>query len=122
MSSRYRFPQIGRGDLVLGNAVIYTGESLNGTQNVAFRNGIAYQFPIKSLMFGRQTSIRFSYTNTYIAGDAVAFDLVHEFAVNFGVRLREQDIRNRFEALRIGLLYTHADNYDAGTVTLGYRF
>ena len=121
-TSRYRFPQVGRGDLVLGNMIAYTGDSALGRNNVVFRNGIAYQWPLKQMMFGRQVSVRASYVNTYIAGDAVGIDLYHEVALNFGVRLREQDIRNKFEALRFGILYTNASDYNAVTLTVGYRF
>ena len=122
-TSRWRAAQLGRGDLVIGNSAIFTGvTTAGGTKNVAFRNGLAYQFPLKGLTFGRQTSMRVSYTNTYVVGDPVPYDLYHEAAVNFGVRLRQNDQKSRFEALRIGLLYTRASHYNAGTLTVGYRF
>ena len=122
-TSRWRAAQLGRGDLVIGNSAIFTGVTINGgAKNVAFRNGLAYQFPLKGLVFGRQTSMRVSYTNTYVAGDPVPYDLYHELALNFGVRLRQNEQKSRFESLRVGLLYTRASNYNAGTLTVGYRF
>ena len=122
-TSRWRAAQLGRGDLVIGNSVIFNGVTVaGGTKNVTFRNGAAYQFPLKGLVFGRQTSMRLSYVNSYIAGDPVPYDLYHEFAVNFGVRLRQDDLKSRFESLRVGLLYTRASRYNAMTLTVGYRF
>jgi hypothetical protein len=123
VTSRYRFPQVGRGDLVLGNTILATAESQNDTQNVVFRNGLAYQFPLQRRVMGRQSTFRASYVNTQIEGDQVGIDSYHEFAVNLGVRMREQDVRNKFELLRFGFLYTVADgDYQAGTFTVGYRF
>ena len=122
LGSRYRLPQVGRGDLVIGNMVAVTADSRSHNEDFMLRNGAAYQFPIKQLFFGRQMSARISYVNTYVGGDGIGIHDYHELAVNFGVRLREQDARNRFELLRFGILYTHADKYDAATLTLGYRF
>lgn len=122
LTSRYRVAQVSRGDLVIGNMISYTGDTAFGNNNVIFRNGVAYQWPLKHMMFGRQVSARVSYVNTYITGDPVGIDDYHELAINFGVRMREQDVRSRFELLRFGILYTHADTYDAVTATVGYRF
>lgn len=122
-TSRWRAAQLGRGDLVIGNSVIFTGvTTAGGTKNAAFRNGVSYQFPLQGLVFGRQTSVRLSYVNTYLVGDPVPYDIYHELAVNFGVRLRQDEQKSRFEALRVGLLYTRASRYNAGTLTVGYRF
>ena len=122
LGSRYRFPQVSRGDLVVGDMIAYTGESGYGNQNAILRNGVAYQWPLKQMMFGRQVSARISYVNTWITGNAVPYRDYNELAVNFGVRMREQDVRSRFELLRVGLLYTNAENYNAITLTAGYRF
>ena len=122
LGSRYRFPQVSRGDLVIGNMIAYTGESGYGDQNALLRNGVAYQWPLKQMVFGRQVSARISYVNTWITGNAVPYRDYNELAVNFGVRMREQDVRSRFELLRVGLLYTNAENYNAITLTAGYRF
>lgn len=123
LTSRYRFAQVGRGDLVLGNTILVTTESQNDTQNVVFRNGLAYQFNLQRRIMGRQATARASYVNTRIEGDEVGIDDYHEIAFNIGVRQREQDVRNRFELIRVGVLVTLADfDYRAVTGTVGVRF
>lgn len=124
LASRFRLAQVGRGDLVLGNLVGYTksDDGMGETENWVFRNGAAYQFPLKGLVFGRQASARFSYTHTLLEGDPVSFEEINEISANLGVRLREANFRNRFELLRIGLLHTFADDFNATTLTVGYRF
>jgi hypothetical protein len=124
VTSRFRLAQVGRGDLVIGNMIAYTkaSDAFSEGENWAFRNGIAYQFPIKTLVFGRQASARVSYTHTQLEGDPVTYEQTHEVAANFGVRLREVEAKNKFEVLRIGILYTWIDDYDATTLTVGYRF
>ncbi len=135
VTSRYRIPDVGRGEIIIGNMVGYT-ETINtgivsqpffrfggSSENWAFRDGIAYQFPLNYRMFGRQTSMRISYVNTHLTGDPVAEDDLNEVALSVGVRMRETELRNKFEALRLGVLYTFStDGYNAGTLTLGYRF
>jgi hypothetical protein len=137
LGSRYRFPQIGRGDLVLGNMISYS-HTVNGfltrkdpfygaTQNWTYRNGLAYQFPIKTMVMGRQASARFSYTYTYVAGDQVAQRGYNEIAMNFGVRNRESTAKNKFDLLRFGFLFNWGQNIGGqpikeGTLTVGYRF
>ena len=137
ISSRYKLPQVGRGDLVIGNMVAYTKtidlllskSFFAKVDNFVFRNGLAYQLPLKSRMFGRQASIRGSYVFTIATKDPLSYEQTHEVGLNVGVRTREAEQKNSFEQLRIGLLYTHSKNefvknfdYDALTLTLGYRF
>ncbi len=137
VTSRAKIGNLGRGDLILGNMVAYThtvrvltGKNFFGTRvNWVFRNGIAYQLPLKSRMFGRQASLRASYVFTTATQDPLSYKQVHEVGFSIGVRSREAEQKNRFEQLRIGLLYTHSKNesaanfdYDAATLTLGYRF
>lgn len=139
-TSRYKIAQVGRGDLTIGNMIAYSTTTDVGIgkkpivyikeEVVTFRNGLAYQLPLKGRLFGvRQGSIRASYVWTKITGDLQAYEDVHEVGVSIGVRTREVEQKNRFEQLRIGLLYTHGVssqakrfNFDAFTVTLGYRF
>jgi hypothetical protein len=122
VASRYRFPQVGRGDLVLGNLLSVTDDTQSHSAAVISRNGLAYQFPIKQQMFGRQMSARLSYVNTYVDGSDIGLNDYHEFAINFGVRNREQTVRSPIDLLRFGVLWTHANDYDSGTFTLGFRF
>ena len=123
LGSRYRFPQVARGDLVIGNLIAFTAESEDDTQNWILRNGMAYQYPLKQRVFGRQATVRGSYVYTNIEGDDVGIDDYHEIAVNVGVRMREGDLRTGSELLRFGVLVTLADfDYRAVTATIGYRF
>ncbi|WP_028642012.1 hypothetical protein [Novosphingobium acidiphilum] len=137
LSSRYQIRQIGRGDLIIGNSVSYTHSAkiltsqdfFAPTINWVFRNGLAYQLPLKSRMFGRQSSLRASYVYTVTTGDPVTYKHEHEAGLSIGVRTREAEQKNGFEQLRVGLLYTHShfayvanSGYDSATLTLGYRF
>ena len=137
LTSRYQIRQIGRGDLVIGNSISYTHSAklitsqqfFAPTVNWVFRNGLAYQLPLKSRMFGRQSSLRASYVFTITTTDPVVYKHEHELGLSIGVRTREAEQKNGFEQLRMGLLYTHTNfssaphsRYDAATVTLGYRF
>jgi hypothetical protein len=137
LTSRYQIGNIGRGELVIGNSVAYTHSAkllasqqfFAPTINWVFRNGLAYQLPLKSRMFGRQSSFRASYVFTVTTQDPVTYKHEHELGLSIGVRTREAEQKNGFEQLRIGVLYTHSSyayaansGYDAGTLTLGYRF
>ncbi|HZK98746.1 MAG TPA: hypothetical protein VFC47_02510 [Caulobacteraceae bacterium] len=131
VTSRYRFAQVGRGDLVLGDMVGYTTTVNSGIvsqpfyaaeHNWVLRNGVAYQWPLEQRLFGRQSSVRLSYVNTEVLGDQVAYRDYHEFAVSVGVRTREAELKNKFELLRFGLMWTNSGSYNAATVTAGYRF
>lgn len=139
-TSRYKIAQVGRGDLTIGNMVGWSTTTNIGIgkdpgvyfkEDVwAFRNGVAYQLPFKGRLFGgRQGSIRASYTWTKLTGDPQSYEDVHEAAVSVGIRTREAEQRSGSEQLRIGLIYTHGTNrfshdfdFDAVTLTIGYRF
>lgn len=139
-TSRYKLAQVGRGDLTIGNMVAWSTTTDWGLGRdpavyvkenvVTFRNGLAYQLPFKGRMFGgRQGSLRVSYVWTKLTDDPQSYEDVHEAAISIGVRTRETEQRGRAEQLRIGLIYTHGTNsfshdfdYDAVTLTVGYRF
>lgn len=139
LTARYRLPQVGRGDLVLGAMVSYshslktflTKQPFYDSQDFwTLRGGLAYQWPIKSRLFGRQASLRGSYVFTYLTGQPfMPYKKVHELAFNVGIRTREAEMKNRYEQWRVGLIFTHTPNeftskaaYNSGTLTLGYRF
>jgi hypothetical protein len=139
VTTRYKLPQVGRGDLVFGAMAAYSHTLktflahqpfYNDADFWTLRGGLAYQLPLKRRMFGRQASVRASYVFTYETGVPGQFYKdVHEVGLNIGVRTREAEQKNRFEQMRIGVLYTHARNRffsqassDAATLTLGYRF
>lgn len=137
VTSRYRFPQVGRGDLVLADEIAYS-HTLNGvltskqpfyaaTASWIYRNGLGYQFPLETMMFGRQSSMRISYTYTYLDGDPVGQNNYNEVAVSLGVRNREAAAKNAFDLLRFGLVFNWGQNIGGavakeGTLTVGYRF
>jgi len=139
VTTRYKLPQVGRGDLTFGGMVAYSHQIDTFLSKQPFfqnddywtlRGGLAYQLPLKRRMFGRQSSVRASYVFTYLTGVPGQFYKdVHEVGLNIGVRTREAEQKNRFEQMRVGVLYTHARNRffgqassDAATLTLGYRF
>lgn len=139
VTSRAKLGQLGRGEFVLGNTIAYshTIDTFLAEQPFydnedfwTFRNGLAYQLPLKMRFSGRQTSLRGSYVFSYLTGAAgLNFRQVHELGLNIGVRAREVETKSGFEKLRLGVLYTHARNefsgkadYDSVTLTLGYRF
>lgn len=139
-TSRYKIAQVGRGDLTIGNMVGWSTTTDIGIgkdpgfyfkEDVwSFRNGVAYQLPFKGRMFGgRQGSLRASYTWTKLTGDPQSYEDVHEAALSIGIRTREAEQKSRAEQLRIGLIYTHGTSsfshdfdFDAVTLTVGYRF
>lgn len=139
VTGRYKLPQIGRGDLVLGGMIAYSHTINTFLAKQPFfdsidfwtaRGGLAYQLPLKRRFFGRQSSVRASYVFTEQFGEqGFAYTQIHEAGINIGVRTREAEQKNRFEQMRVGLLYTHTKNnftskagYDAVTATFGYRF
>lgn len=137
VTSRFKLPSVGRGSLTLGNSIIHTRTiklfSENAfrarSENVLWRNGVAYQLPLKARMFGRQASLRASYVFTFTTGGKSLYEQIHEAGLSIGVRTREAEQKNRFEQLRVGVLYTRSKHefarqfgYDSLTLTLGYRF
>ena len=139
VTGRYKLPQVGRGDLVFGGMIAYSHTIDTFLAKQPFfdsldfwtaRGGLAYQLPLKRRIFGRQSSLRASYVFTEQFGEkGFAYTQVHEAGVSIGVRTREAEQKNRFEQMRVGLLYTHTKNnftgaagYDAVTATFGYRF
>ncbi|CAN5221880.1 hypothetical protein BH11PSE2_BH11PSE2_15670 [soil metagenome] len=127
LSSRYRFDGVGRGHFILGNMVGYTktlptaGVDPDIT-NTVFRNGLAYELPMKMQMGGRAMSLRGSYTHTNFAGDDLYMNAYDEVALSFGVRNRGLDAKNSFEIFRFGLNGTFAGDYSAYGLSLGARF
>ncbi|WP_374411273.1 hypothetical protein [Novosphingobium colocasiae] len=139
VTARYRLPQVGRGDLILGGMAAYSHTLDTFLSKQPFymkadywtlRGGLAYQLPLKARMFGRQSSLRASYVFTRLTGEPfMPYKSIHEAGFSMGVRAREAEQKGRFDQMRVGLLYTHADNrfadkagYDSLTLTLGYRF
>lgn len=131
LTSRYVVEGLGRGRLVIGNMVGY-GATLNppGTsstlnpdlRNWSFRNGLAYEMPLKMRMGGRLTSLRASYGFTAFAGDKLRNNTFHEATLSFGLRGREESVRASRDLVRLNLNTTQSRGYHSYTAGLGFRF
>ncbi|WP_420145309.1 hypothetical protein [Sphingobium sp.] len=131
VASRFVLGNVGRGRIVIGNMAGYTqtlstgftGYNVNpGLKNWVFRNGLAYDLPLKFRGLGRNTSVRASYTFTNYAGDELYFDKFHEFGLSFGLRGREESARNARDLIRVNLGLTKATDYTSWSAGLGFRF
>lgn len=131
LTSRYVLSGLGRGRLVIGNMVGYgatlappgTSTNLNpDLRNWSFRNGVAYELPLKMNMGGRLTSLRASYGYTAFAGDKLRNNYFHEATLSFGLRGREESVRASRDLIRLNLNTTQARGYHSYTAGLGFRF
>lgn len=131
VTSRAVFDGIGRGRVVLGNMVAYsTTLSVPGLElrfnpditNVSFRNGVAYELPIKARVGGRNSSLRASYTNTQLTGDELRNDNFHEFTLSFGLRGREESVRAARDLIRFNANATIANGFESFSAGVGFRF
>lgn len=131
VASRFVLGGLGRGKLVIGNMVGYTstmstgftGYNINpGLKNWAFRNGVAYDLPLKFRGFGRNASARASYTLTNYAGDKLYYNQFHEMTLSLGIRGREESARNARDLIRLNLGLIKAGNYTSWSAGLGFRF
>lgn len=129
--SRAVFDGIGRGRLLLGNMVAYSTTlsapgltiSLNpDLKNVSFRNGLAYELPLKAAIGGRNSSVRASYTNTQITGDELRNENFHEFTLSFGLRGREESARATRDLIRFNVNAILANGFDSFSAGFGFRF
>ncbi|MBL8769843.1 MAG: hypothetical protein JNK30_00550, partial [Phenylobacterium sp.] len=129
VSSRYKLAPVGRGHLILGNAITYSSSlkieagdfETPKIQNTALRNGIAYQVPFGRVL-GRQGTVRASYTYTHLLGDDLFVDKYHEVSLSYGVGSREASVRQIGETLRLGLSGAFGHDFTAVSLTAGYRF
>ena len=129
LSSRYKIAPIGRGHLVIGNAVNYSSSleieagsfATPKISNTAVRNGLAYQVPMGRVL-GRQGTLRASYTYTHLFGDEVLVDDYHEVSLSYGVASREASVRQVNETLRLGVNGAFGNDFTAVSLTAGYRF
>lgn len=131
VASRFVLGGLGRGKLVIGNMVGYTstmstgftGYNINpGLKNWAFRNGVAYDLPLKFRSFGRNASLRASYTLTNYAGDKLYYNKFHEMTVSLGIRGREESARDARDLIRLNLGLIKTGDYTSWSAGLGFRF
>lgn len=132
LASRLTFGNLmGRGVLTVGNMVGWTkvtriefdGEKIDAnTSNAVFRNGAAYELPLKGRLNGRAASVRGSYVHTYFTGDKLYARSLHEGSLSLGIRSREDSARNSYEVMRIGAMGRIGSDYKSWHVFFGYRF
>jgi hypothetical protein len=116
---------------VIGNMVGY-GQTLDppGTEaninpelkNIALRNGLAYELPLKSRIGGRSSSLRASYGFTNYFGDDLRNNSFHEASLSFGLRGREESIRATRDLIRFTSTPSRRGGYSTYTAGLGFRF
>ncbi len=130
VTSRVAINGFGRGRLVIGNMIGYS-TTLNtpGDTNLnpefnkfLFRNGLAYDLPLKLRFANRGTSVRGSYTFTNFTGDRLFNNNFHEIALSFGLRGREDSPRALRDVLRLNFSTVQAKGFSAGTVGVGFKF
>lgn len=131
VASRYVLDGLGRGRLIIGNMIGYTstmstgftGYNVNpGLKNWAFRNGLAYDLPLKFRGFGRNTSVRASYALTNYTGDKLYYNTFHEMTLSLGIRGREESARNARDLIRLNFNLIKAGDYTSWSAGLGFRF
>jgi hypothetical protein len=122
---------LGRGRLVIGNMVGYGATlappgidtDLNpGLRNWSFRNGMAYEMPLKMAIGGRLTSLRASYGFTAYAGDKLRNNTFHEATLSIGLRGREETVRATRDLIRLNFNTVQARDYHSYSAGLGFRF
>ncbi|MBB3860692.1 hypothetical protein GGQ88_001961 [Novosphingobium hassiacum] len=130
VASRYVIRGLGRGQLVIGNMVGYSATlktpgdiNLNpDVKNWLFRNGAAYELPLKMRVMDRATSLRASYTFTNFAGDKLYNNNFHEGTISFGLRGREDTPKQFRDVMRLIFSTVQAKGFSTYTAGLGFRF
>lgn len=131
LTSRYVIQGLGRGRLVVGNMVGYSKTldlpavdiDINPSlANWSFRNGLAYELPLKARLGGRLSSLRASYNFTLFAGDDLRNNSFHEASLSFGLRGREESVRATRDLIRFNLNTVLAKGYKTFTAGAGFRF
>ena len=130
VASRYVIRGLGRGQLVIGNMVGYSSTlktpgdiNLNpDIKNWVFRNGAAYELPLKMRVMDRATSVRASYTFTKFAGDELFNNNFHEGTISFGLRGREDTPKQFRDVMRLIFSTVQAKGFSTYTAGVGFRF
>ena len=130
IASRYVIRNIGRGQILIGNLAGYSQTlSVPGDVNLnpdigafTFRNGVAYELPLKGLIGRRAASVRASYSFTNYAGVKLRNNSFHEATLSFGLRGREDTPKQFRDIVRLNLNTVQARGYHAYTAGLGFRF
>lgn len=130
IASRLVLRGLGRGQLMIGNMAGYsttldTPGDLNINPDVKawiFRNGFAYELPLKMRVAGRNTSFRASYGFTNYSGAKLFNNNFHEASISFGLRGREDTPKAFRDVVRLNFNTIQAKGFSTYTVGLGFRF
>ncbi|WP_353229926.1 hypothetical protein [Novosphingobium sp.] len=130
VTSRYVIGGLGRGALTIGNMVGYSttlktpGDiDLNPhINNWVFRNGLAYELPLKMRVAARATSVRASYAFTTYSGAKLYNNNFHEATVSFGLRGREDTPRQFRDVVRVIFSTIQARGFRTYTGGVGFQF
>ncbi len=130
IASRYAIGHIGRGVLTIGNMVSYGGTlktpgslDLNpDIKNWGFRNGLAYELPLKMRVSQHLMSVRASYVYTTFAGDKLYNNNFHEATLSLGVRGREDTPKQFRDVVRLIFSTVQAHHFHTWTAGLGFHF
>lgn len=130
LASRYVIRGLGRGHLLLGNMVGYSSTlktpgdiNLNPeVKNWVFRNGLAYELPLKMRLMDRATSMRASYTFTNFEGSKLYNNNFHEATISFGLRGREDTPKQFRDVVRVIFSTVQAKGFSTYTAGLGFKF
>ena len=87
-----------------------------------FRNGVAYELPLKALIGRRAASIRASYAFTNYVGVKLRNNSFHEATLSFGLRGREDTPKQFRDIVRFNLNTIQAKGYHSYTAGIGFRF
>ena len=130
IASRVVLNGVGRGKVIIGNMVGYSttlntpgDTNLNPDfQKFLFRNGLAYDLPLKLRLANRGTSVRGSYTFTNFTGERLFNNNFHEFTVSFGLRGREDTPKALRDVFRVNFTTVQAKGFSTFTGGLGFKF
>lgn len=130
VASRYVVRGLGRGQLLIGNLVGYSSTlktpgdiNLNPEiKNWVFRNGLAYELPLKMRLMNRATSMRASYTFTNFEGSKLYNNNFHEATISFGLRGREDTPKQFRDVVRVIFSTVQAKGFSTYTAGLGFKF
>lgn len=89
-------------------------------QNTALKNGVSVEGPLGFTMFDRPTSWQAYVTDTHMFGDKLYVQHYDEVGLLFGTRPTMDG--QSWDSFRLGVSYTHGNNYNALKANFGYRF
>ena len=89
-------------------------------RNTALKNGVSVEGPLDFTMFDSPTSWQVYVTDTQMFGDKLYVEHYDEVGVLFGTRPTLDG--QSWNSFRLGVSYTHGNDYNALKANFGYRF